>query len=76
MNMAERLATLRSRLSGDLLAPGDDGYDTARSVWNGMIDRHPLAISRCKSVEDVIASVRFAGLHGRSEERRVGKECA
>ena len=64
MSMVERLATLRSRLSGDLLAPGDDGYDTARSVWNGMIDRRPLAISRCKSVEDVIASVRFAGQHG------------
>jgi FAD/FMN-containing dehydrogenase len=64
MIMVERLATLRSRLSGDLLAPGDDGYDTARSVWNGMIDRRPLAISRCKSVEDVIASVRFAGQHG------------
>ena len=64
MSMVERLAALRSRLSGDLLAPGDDGYDAARSVWNGMIDRRPLAISRCKSVEDVIASVRFAGLHG------------
>ena len=64
MNLVERFATLRSRLSGDLLAPGDEGYDTARSVWNGMIDRRPLAISRCKSVEDVIASVRFAGQHG------------
>ncbi len=64
MITVERLATLRSQLSGELLAPGDDGYDTARSVWNGMIDRRPLAISRCKSVEDVIASVRFAGQHG------------
>lgn len=64
MSMAERLATLRLRLSGDLLAPADDGYDAARSVWNGMIDRRPLAISRCRSVDDVIASVRFAGEHG------------
>jgi FAD/FMN-containing dehydrogenase len=64
MIMVERLATLRSRLSGDLLAPADDGYDAARSVWNGMIDRRPLAISRCRSVDDVIASVRFAGEHG------------
>ena len=64
MNMVERLATLRFQLSGDLLAPGDHGYDAARSVWNGMIDRHPLAISRCKSAEDVIASVRFAGQQG------------
>jgi len=64
MIMVEKLATLRSRLSGDLLAPADDGYDAARSVWNGMIDRRPLAISRCRSVDDVIASVRFAGEHG------------
>ena len=64
MIMVERLATLRSRLSGDLLAPGDDGYDAARSVWNGMIDRRPLAISRCRSVDDVIASVRFASEWG------------
>ncbi len=64
MNMVESLATLRSQLSGDLLAPGDDGYDAARSVWNGMIDRRPFAVCRCQSVEDVIASVRFAGQQG------------
>ena len=64
MTMVERLATLRSRLSGDLLAPGDDGYDAARSVWNGMIDRRPWAISRCKSVDDVIASASFAHQQG------------
>ncbi len=60
MIMVETLATLRSRLLGDLLAPTDDGDDAARSVWNGMIDRRPLAISRCRSVDDVITSVRFA----------------
>ena len=64
MNMLESLATLRPQLSGDLLAPGDDGYDAARSVWNGAIDRRPFAICRCQSVEDVIASVRFAGTQG------------
>jgi FAD/FMN-containing dehydrogenase len=72
MIMVERLATLRSRLSGDLLAPGDDGYDSARSVWNGMIDRRPLAVSRCKSVDDVIASVRFAGQQGLPVSIRAG----
>ncbi len=64
MNRVESLANLRSQLSGDLLAPGDDGYDAARSVWNGMIDRRPGAICRCQSAEDVIASVRFAGQEG------------
>jgi FAD/FMN-containing dehydrogenase len=62
--LATPLATLKARLSGDLLTSPDAAYDRARSVWNGMIDRRPLAISRCKSVDDVIASVRFAGEHG------------
>ena len=64
MNIAKGLATLQFRLSGDLLAPGDEGYDAARSVWNGMIDRRPLAIVRCKSIDDVVACVRFAGEQG------------
>ena len=64
MNMVESLATLRSQLTGDLLVPGDDAYDAARSVWNGMIDRRPFAVCRCQSVQDVIASVRFAGQQG------------
>jgi FAD/FMN-containing dehydrogenase len=56
----QSLATLRSRLAGDLLTAGDARYDDARSVWNGMIDRHPLAICRCHSVDDVVATVRCA----------------
>jgi len=62
--LAISLATLKACLSGDLLTPPDAAYDRARSVWNGLIDRRPLASSRCKSVEDVIASVRFAGQQG------------
>jgi FAD/FMN-containing dehydrogenase len=45
---------------GALLRPGDDGYDAARRVWNGMIDRRPALIARCAGVADVIAAVRFA----------------
>jgi FAD/FMN-containing dehydrogenase len=56
-------ATLR----GPLLHPGDGGYDEARKVWNGMIDRRPALIARCAGVADVIAAVRFA----RSHELRV-----
>jgi FAD/FMN-containing dehydrogenase len=47
-------------LRGPLLRPGDGGYDEARKVWNGMIDRRPALIARCAGVADVIAAVRFA----------------
>src|SRR5713226_477805 len=47
-------------LRGRLLRPADGGYDEARTVWNGMIDRRPALIARCAGVADVIAAVRFA----------------
>ena len=50
-------------LRGRLLRPGDGGYDEARKVWNGMIDRRPALIARCAGVADVIAAVRFARAH-------------
>ncbi|HZW35659.1 MAG TPA: FAD-binding oxidoreductase, partial [Candidatus Deferrimicrobiaceae bacterium] len=50
---------LRSRLRGPLLLSGDSEYDEARKLWNGMVDRRPALIARCKSVADVIAAVNF-----------------
>src|SRR5215469_18850885 len=50
-------------LRGRLLRPGDGGYDEARKVWNGMIDRHPALIARCAGAADVIAAVHFARDH-------------
>jgi FAD/FMN-containing dehydrogenase len=50
----------KASLRGELLRPGDPGYETARKVYNGMIDRRPSLIARCTNVSDVIASVRFA----------------
>ena len=43
-----------------MLTPGDPGYDTARTVFNGAIDRHPAAIARCTGPDDVIQAVNFA----------------
>ena len=54
----------QTRLRGKLLRPGDDGYDDARKVWNGMIDRRPVLIARCTGAADVIAAVTFAREQG------------
>lgn len=50
-------------LRGQVLQPGDDGYDPARRVWNAMVDKRPALIARCVGAADVIASVRFAREH-------------
>src|SRR5262245_4434660 len=50
----------KGRLRGQLLQETDDGYEEARNVWNGNIDRRPLLIARCTEVADVIEAVNFA----------------
>jgi FAD/FMN-containing dehydrogenase len=54
---------LAAALRGELLRPGDGAYESARQVWNGMIDRRPAAIARCAGVADVVAAVQFARAH-------------
>lgn len=54
---------LGGRLRGDVLLPGDDGYDAARSVWNAAIDRRPAVIVRPRGAADVAAGVGFAREH-------------
>jgi FAD/FMN-containing dehydrogenase len=51
---------LRASLRGEVIARGDLGYDAARKVYNGMIDRRPGLIVRCANVADVITAVNFA----------------
>jgi len=55
---------LAAAVRGDLIMPGDAGYDQARAVYNAMIDKHPAAIARCRDTADVITCVRFARQHG------------
>ena len=51
---------LTKTLDGDVILPGDPGYDAARAVWNAMVDRRPRLIARCRNVADVRAAVRAA----------------
>ena len=46
-------------LDGDVILPGDDGYDEARTLFNSMIDKRPAAVARCESVGDVQKAVVF-----------------
>jgi len=55
---------LRNRMQGPLVLPGDRGYDSARRIFNAMIDRRPAAIAQCAGTPDVVASVGFARQHG------------
>ena len=54
---------LKAALRGQLLEPADQEYESARKVFNGMIDRRPAAIVRCAGAADVIACVKFAQAH-------------
>ncbi len=56
--------SLRSQLRGELLDPTSLAYDTTRVVWNGMIDRRPALIARCRNAADVVASVSYAREQG------------
>jgi FAD/FMN-containing dehydrogenase len=55
---------LARRLRGEVVQPGDDGYDQARRVWNAVVDRRPALIVRPGEVADVIEAVDFARAHG------------
>ena len=55
---------LRNSVQGPVIGPDDEGYDEARRIWNGAIDRRPAWIARCTGVADVVAAVGFARERG------------
>jgi FAD/FMN-containing dehydrogenase len=53
-------ADLAEQVSGAVLGPDDDGYDAARALYNGLIDRRPGLIARCRTTDDVVAALTLA----------------
>ena len=58
------LAQLRDAFDGELILPGDAGYEEARKVWNGMIDRYPALIARPASTAGVVQAINYARERG------------
>jgi FAD/FMN-containing dehydrogenase len=57
---AEQLDELSGSFSGRILGPSDEGYEQARRVHNGLIDRRPALIAQCRGAADIADAVRFA----------------
>jgi hypothetical protein len=60
MSVHDAVEDLQGALRGELIQPGDEGYESARTVFNAMIDKRPAFIARCVDAADVIAAVNFA----------------
>jgi FAD binding domain/Berberine and berberine like len=50
---------LKQGFNGEVLLPDETGYNDARAIWNGMIDRKPSVIARCKSTKDIVQAVNY-----------------
>jgi FAD/FMN-containing dehydrogenase len=55
---------LKRGFEGDILLPGDEAYESARRIWNAMIDKRPAVIARCATTSDVVRAVNFARENG------------
>jgi FAD/FMN-containing dehydrogenase len=64
MSNNEIVNELKTGIRGEILQPDSQGYDEARSIWNGMIDKRPAIIVRCLGVADVVTCVNVAREQG------------
>jgi FAD/FMN-containing dehydrogenase len=60
---SEIISNLVSDIRGNVILPADPGYEEARKVHNGMINKRPAMVVKCVDSADVIAAVRFAREH-------------
>jgi FAD/FMN-containing dehydrogenase len=61
---AQTIDELKGSFRGDLIQPSDEAYESARKVYNGMIDKRPKLIARCTDVADVMAAVKYGASNG------------
>ncbi len=57
---ATKIEKLKESFRGEILLPSDGAYDSARKIWNAMIDKRPAVIARCATTSDVVRAVNFA----------------
>jgi FAD/FMN-containing dehydrogenase len=61
---SEKIEELKGGFNGEILLPGYAPYESARKIWNAMIDKRPAVIARCESTSDVVRAVNFARDNG------------
>jgi FAD/FMN-containing dehydrogenase len=61
---ASKIEKLKSGFKGEILLPSDGAYESARKIWNAMIDKRPAVIARCATTSDVVRGVNFARNNG------------
>ena len=59
-----KIEELKHGFQGEVLLPGDGEYESARQIWNAMIDKRPAVIARCASTPDVVRALKFARDNG------------
>ena len=64
MSIATTLSELAASFSGQLLRPSDNGYEDARRVHNGLVDKRPAVVARCRGVADIVDAVKLAKASG------------
>ena len=61
---SQKIEELKAGFHGEVLLPSDPAYDSARTIWNAMIDKRPAVIARCARTADVVRAVNFARTNG------------
>jgi FAD/FMN-containing dehydrogenase len=61
---ARKIEELKGGFKGEILLPSDGAYESARKIWNAMIDKRPAVIARCATTSDVVRGVNFARDNG------------